>query len=132
MPVAQQGEGPRRVRSRPSPRRWGCCRDALWMEAWGTAPSRLPQVQSQSERDILHKRCTWLNGNVFGAGGIDHEAFAALESLPLQRALELLKDVEAKGGQVRNPSGYLKTSVQREGSGGGQEGAAKRTRFLPL
>lgn len=67
--------------------------------------------------DKLHRRITWLNANVFGYAPLDEEAREAAQSVPLDRALEILKDLEGKSSTVQNPSGYVKASINRELSG---------------
>lgn len=62
----------------------------------------------------LHKRCTWLNGNVFQASPINKEAIQALATIHPMRAMEMLKEVEEKAEKVKNPSGYLKSAAARE------------------
>lgn len=75
-------------------------------------------ADSSQVNSALHRRCTWLNANVFWQGAIDWAALAALSAIDVGRALDMLKDVEAKADSIGNPSGYLKNAVQREGSGG--------------
>lgn len=75
----------------------------------------------------VKKRCTWLSSNVFTNGGIDDEAVAALASLGFQRAMEICKELEQKGDQVANPSGYIKAAVRREGQSW-QGGPSKRVK----
>merc|ERR1719503_60028 len=76
----------------------------------------------------VHKRCTWLNNNLFGPGAIDDESMAALTSgMAYGRAMAFLKEMEEKGPeQIKNASGYIKVAVKREGgaSGGGAESRA--------
>lgn len=67
-----------------------------------------------SDWNRLHKRCTWINGNVFPDTPIDKEAIDALGTLDIQRAFHILKQLEEKGEQVKNPSGFLKAAVGRE------------------
>mmetsp|Transcript_74453 Transcript_74453/g.206777 ORF Transcript_74453/g.206777 Transcript_74453/m.206777 type:complete len:471 (-) Transcript_74453:154-1566(-) len=62
----------------------------------------------------IHKRCTWLNANVFWDGAIDEDAIAQLSTLDTVRAMEMLKELEGKSDKVINPSGYLKNAVSRE------------------
>lgn len=81
-----------------------------------TTTTRMP-LQAAT-LDKLHRRITWLNGNVFTAAPLDQEAREAAASLPLERALEILKDLEGKSTSVSNPSGYVKAAVRREPSGG--------------
>eukprot|EP00435_Cladocopium_sp_Y103_P075371 s194_g57.t1 len=63
------------------------------------------------------RRITWLNANVFGYAPLDEETREAAASVPLDRALEILKDLEGKSATVQNPSGYVKASIKRELSG---------------
>eukprot|EP00913_Durusdinium_trenchii_P019553 g18380.t1 len=88
-----------------------------------------PEIQAELDRRDLQTlkvvrsamhaaRITWLNGNVFTAAPLDQEAREAAASLPLERALEILKDLEGKSTSVSNPSGYVKAAVRREPSGG--------------
>eukprot|EP00434_Breviolum_minutum_P019066 symbB.v1.2.016807.t2/scaffold1292.1/size223628/5 len=70
-------------------------------------------------RSAMHAaRITWLNGNVFGHAPLDQEAREAAASIPLERAFEILKELEGKSDTVQNPSGYVKASIKREFSGG--------------
>lgn len=80
---------------------------------------------SHNINQTVHKRCTWLNANVFTPGAIEDSAMEALSVLPLSRAMELTKDVEAKGKQVNNPSAYLRAAVQRELTGSSGSWGAK-------
>jgi len=64
----------------------------------------------------VHRRCTWLNGNVFSKeeNQISSEAINAVAALGLDKAMELLKEVETKGSaKISNPSGYLKAAARR-------------------
>eukprot|EP00435_Cladocopium_sp_Y103_P002485 s4017_g1.t1 len=74
-------------------------------------------VETGEDESKIHRRITWLNANVFPDRQISEEALAAVQSLPVARGLELLKDLEEKAAKITNPSGYLKTAVQREGAG---------------
>ncbi|CAL1142517.1 unnamed protein product [Cladocopium goreaui] len=65
----------------------------------------------------LLRRITWLNANVFGYAPLDQETREAAASVPLDRTLEILKDLEGKSSTVQNPSGYVKASIKRELSG---------------
>lgn len=67
----------------------------------------------------LHRRVTWLNGNVCQDAPINEDALAALGRLELSAALELLKNVEEKSGEIRNPTGYIVGAVNRLAGGGG-------------
>lgn len=63
----------------------------------------------------IHRRCTWLNANVFWPGAIDASAVQALSCLELGRAMEMCKNLEAKGPHhISDPSRYLKSAVRRE------------------
>eukprot|EP00933_Yihiella_yeosuensis_P028586 TRINITY_DN22436_c0_g1_i1.p1 TRINITY_DN22436_c0_g1~~TRINITY_DN22436_c0_g1_i1.p1 ORF type:complete len:650 (+),score=184.54 TRINITY_DN22436_c0_g1_i1:72-2021(+) len=90
-----------------------------------------PPAQSQgtgkgsSDYDKIHRKVTWMNGNVFQASPIDHETIDALANVGADRALDMLKDLVNKGEEVKNPSNYLKAAVKRE-FGGGARGV-KRT-----
>jgi len=95
------------------------------------------QTSDYSNYDKLHRRIKWLNNNVFVHSPLDAETTEALASLSLQRALEMLKELEGKGSEVKNPSGYMKAAVSREQTGyggggvkrylsGGESPAAKR------
>jgi len=65
--------------------------------------------------DRVHRRCTWLNANVFWASAISEKAIGALSSLPIPRAMELCMELETKGpDRVANPSGYIEAAVSRE------------------
>ena len=75
-------------------------------------------THNYKKKGKVHKRATWLNGNVFGPGAIDAEAVAAMQTLPVARAMEIFKGLEEKGAQaVLNPSGYLKVAVRCRGRG---------------
>jgi len=71
------------------------------------------QGKGSPDFDKLHRRVTWLNGNVFTQTPIDPEAIEALAELGADRGFEMLKELEAKGADVKNPGGYLKASVKR-------------------
>ncbi|CAE7504085.1 FTSH10 [Symbiodinium sp. CCMP2592] len=75
------------------------------------------QTSDYSNYDKLHRRIKWLNNNVFVHSPLDAETTEALASLSLQRALEMLKELENKGSEVKNPSGYMKAAVSREQTG---------------
>lgn len=63
----------------------------------------------------IHRRCTWLNANVFWHGAIDPSAIQALSCLELGRAMEMCKNLEAKGPHhISDPSRYLKSAVRQE------------------
>eukprot|EP00913_Durusdinium_trenchii_P001659 g1536.t1 len=96
---------------------------------------RLRAVLSMGDDTKIHRRITWLNGNVFPDRPIDPEAIEAVKRLGVSRGFELLKDgeqqlrsgggpvwlrsgledAEEKSGKITNPSGYLKAAVLREG-----------------
>lgn len=86
------------------------------------------QTPDYSDYDKLHRRIKWLNNNVFAYNPLDAETTEALASLSLQRALEMLKELEGKGSEVKNPSSYMKAAVSREQSGYGGVGVK---RYLP-
>jgi len=67
----------------------------------------------------VRKRATWLNENVFVDRPIDDNAIAAMAGLSTHRAMELFKEVETKGDDVKNPSNYLSAATRREGAGQG-------------
>eukprot|EP00428_Durinskia_dybowskii_P024469 CAMPEP_0170253902 /NCGR_PEP_ID=MMETSP0116_2-20130129/26795_1 /TAXON_ID=400756 /ORGANISM="Durinskia baltica, Strain CSIRO CS-38" /LENGTH=468 /DNA_ID=CAMNT_0010504893 /DNA_START=94 /DNA_END=1500 /DNA_ORIENTATION=- len=64
---------------------------------------------------VVAKRAAWLNSRVFASSPIDREAVAAIVGMGAARASELLKEVEEKAGNIKNPSGYLKVAAKREG-----------------
>jgi len=78
-------------------------------------PAKVQSVQSGTDETKIHKRVNWLNSNVFSDRIIDDEAIGAMFGLGIGRAFELLKDVEGKAQNLRNPSGYLKAAALREG-----------------
>ena len=39
------------------------------------------------------------------------QAIEAMQTLPVRRAMAILKSLEEKGTKVKNPSGYLKAAV---------------------
>lgn len=93
---------------------------------------------------VSDRRVAWLNANawssgfarmgraeVFGYAPLDREALEAAASIPLDRALEILKDLEGKSSsvtrpsaseavrfQVQNPSGYVKAPAQSRAHAG--------------
>jgi len=75
-------------------------------------------VRGKADWDKIHRKVTWLNSNVFPSSHIDPEAIEALASLGMNRAFEILSEVEGKAGDVKNPSGYLKAAARREWEGG--------------
>eukprot|EP00434_Breviolum_minutum_P019065 symbB.v1.2.016807.t1/scaffold1292.1/size223628/5 len=96
----------------------GYLKAAVSREGQAPAAPRGPSYQQASSPDKLHRRITWLNGNVFGHAPLDQEAREAAASIPLERAFEILKELEGKSDTVQNPSGYVKASIKREFSGG--------------
>ncbi|CAE7606202.1 FTSH10 [Symbiodinium natans] len=80
------------------------------------APVAAMAMSSSADEAKIWRRASWLNANVFPDRPIDDEAIAAMSGLGAARAMELFKDVEEKQGQVRSPSGYLKTAASRESS----------------
>eukprot|EP00927_Polykrikos_kofoidii_P053073 TRINITY_DN4721_c0_g1_i1.p1 TRINITY_DN4721_c0_g1~~TRINITY_DN4721_c0_g1_i1.p1 ORF type:complete len:546 (+),score=118.86 TRINITY_DN4721_c0_g1_i1:166-1638(+) len=89
---------------------------------YGYQASGNQQYYGQQETVVssrLHRRCTWLNANVFWQGAIDEKAIEQLSGIDVGRAMEMLKDLEDKAELVANPSGYLKNSVRREGRAAG-------------
>jgi len=64
--------------------------------------------------DVIHRRCTWLNANVFWQGAISEAAVATLSELEVWRALEILQDLEWKAGEVQNPSKWIQGSVANQ------------------
>mmetsp|Transcript_51979 Transcript_51979/g.116619 ORF Transcript_51979/g.116619 Transcript_51979/m.116619 type:complete len:650 (+) Transcript_51979:3-1952(+) len=74
-------------------------------------------LHGPEEEAKIHRRATWLNANVFPDRKINQEAIEAMKSLGAARAMELFKDVEEKGEQVKNPSNYLKSAAARESAG---------------
>lgn len=66
----------------------------------------------------VHKRCTWLNANIFGKGAINKEAIVALSSLSWERSMELLKQVEENKLEISDPSGVLLAAVAGFGTAG--------------
>jgi len=83
----------------------------------GKAAARNTHTQYERDYDKVEKRAAWLNKNVFASSPIDDEAVAAMAGMGAARAMELFKEIEEKGGQVRNPSGYLKSAARKEGFG---------------
>jgi len=81
-----------------------------------------------SDSQKVLKRAQWLNFNVFAANPINDDAIAAISALSVQRAMEIFKDVEQKGDQVRNPSSYLISAAGREAPAPGAPYGAKRQR----
>lgn len=56
----------------------------------------------------LRKRIGWLNRNGQLAAEIRvNEAVSVLRSLPIQRAMELLKSLEDKASEIQDPTGYV-------------------------
>jgi len=78
-------------------------------------PAYAQPALSEQESSTIHRRATWLNANVFSDRQIDQDAVAAMLGLGVARALELFKEIEAKGDQLRNPSGYLMKAATNEG-----------------
>lgn len=64
--------------------------------------------------DLVHRRCTWLNANVFWAGAISEAAIASLSELEVWRALEILKDLEEKSSEVQNPSNWIQATSENQ------------------
>ena len=68
-----------------------------------------------------------MNEHVFTDRPIDEDAIAAMLGMGMKRALELFKEIEEMGDQVKSPSGFLKSAARREGlvPGGGAGGGAQ-------
>eukprot|EP00928_Gymnodinium_smaydae_P037541 TRINITY_DN2603_c0_g1_i1.p1 TRINITY_DN2603_c0_g1~~TRINITY_DN2603_c0_g1_i1.p1 ORF type:complete len:633 (+),score=155.10 TRINITY_DN2603_c0_g1_i1:48-1946(+) len=62
----------------------------------------------------IHKRATWLNGNVFTDSPIDEEAIEMLYELGVSRAYDLFKEVEESADDVSDPSEWLKQKAGDE------------------
>lgn len=88
----------------------------------GQAGRQFDPARSKADWDKIHRKVTWLNSNVFPKSHIDPEVIEALASLGVERAFEILSEVQLKGDEVKNPSGYLKTAVSREWTGGPKAG----------
>ncbi|CAE8669567.1 unnamed protein product, partial [Polarella glacialis] len=86
---------------------------------------------SEQESTTIHKRATWLTGNVFPDRPINEEAIQAMMSLGCARALELFKEIEAKKDDLRNPSGYLIKAAQNEGVAAGVQMPAHAPVYAP-
>jgi len=78
----------------------------------------------------LHKRCTWLNGNVFQESPITKEVIQSLESIDMKRGFEILKEMEEKQEKMKNPSGYLKKAIARENDFVIDDKVKKRVRWI--
>eukprot|EP00446_Apocalathium_sp_SHHI-4_P054275 CAMPEP_0177374656 /NCGR_PEP_ID=MMETSP0368-20130122/44274_1 /TAXON_ID=447022 ORGANISM="Scrippsiella hangoei-like, Strain SHHI-4" /NCGR_SAMPLE_ID=MMETSP0368 /ASSEMBLY_ACC=CAM_ASM_000363 /LENGTH=360 /DNA_ID=CAMNT_0018838267 /DNA_START=16 /DNA_END=1095 /DNA_ORIENTATION=- len=72
--------------------------------------------------DKITTRADWLNEHVFTDRPIDDDAIAAMMGMGMKRALELFKEIEEMGDQVKSPSGFLKSAARREGLGPGGAG----------
>mmetsp|Transcript_88596 Transcript_88596/g.247833 ORF Transcript_88596/g.247833 Transcript_88596/m.247833 type:complete len:586 (+) Transcript_88596:69-1826(+) len=53
---------------------------------------------------------------------LDEEALQALANIPLSAALELVEDTAGKGGDIRNPSGWIVKACTKIVTGGGKGG----------
>eukprot|EP00930_Biecheleria_cincta_P031078 TRINITY_DN2155_c0_g1_i1.p1 TRINITY_DN2155_c0_g1~~TRINITY_DN2155_c0_g1_i1.p1 ORF type:complete len:806 (-),score=183.07 TRINITY_DN2155_c0_g1_i1:98-2284(-) len=82
------------------------------------AARQFDPVRGKADWDKIHRKVTWLNSNVFENSHIDPEAIEAVASLGVERAFEMLAEVEGKASEVKNPSGYLKAAARREWEGG--------------
>jgi len=73
------------------------------------------------------KTASWLNQNLFSDRPISSGTLTALKDVSLERAAELLEEVQAKADYVRNPSGFIQAAVKREDVA---LGAKKRQQWL--
>lgn len=89
------------------------------------APVAAHGVQRNDDWVRIHKRATWLSTNVFLNNPIDDDAIVALAGVGITRAMELFKEVEAKGSELRNPSGYLVKAARGGNGGNGGNGGGR-------
>eukprot|EP00927_Polykrikos_kofoidii_P045975 TRINITY_DN4013_c1_g1_i1.p1 TRINITY_DN4013_c1_g1~~TRINITY_DN4013_c1_g1_i1.p1 ORF type:complete len:857 (+),score=179.96 TRINITY_DN4013_c1_g1_i1:232-2571(+) len=62
----------------------------------------------------VHRRCTWLNANVFWTGAIEDEAIEALAALDFGLTMDITKELEAMGQEEEDPSGFILSAVEQE------------------
>merc|ERR1719420_2127646 len=71
----------------------------------------------------VKKRVGWLNANAGLQSPIMYDKVApTLAGLSLPGAMQILKDVEGKATEVRDPTAYVLGAARRRGSGGGMAG----------
>merc|ERR1712187_703411 len=76
--------------------------------------------------NTMHKACTRIGARVFDdSKAIDQEAIQMLAALDDARAKELLGHLEEKGGQVANPSNWIKASVRKALGGSTKRGRSE-------
>mmetsp|Transcript_1105 Transcript_1105/g.875 ORF Transcript_1105/g.875 Transcript_1105/m.875 type:complete len:91 (+) Transcript_1105:113-385(+) len=71
----------------------------------------------------IQRRAAWLNENVLGDIPIDDEALECLRGLEVENAMAILRDVEEKKDDIRNPSAYVLAATRKPRAAGGVEGA---------
>lgn len=71
-------------------------------------------TNTSNSNDTIHRRATWLNGNVFIDKPINLSSIRALMTLNIARALYLLQLLEERSSQLRDPNGYLMTAINHE------------------
>lgn len=82
------------------------------------------------EAQRVQKRVDWLNKHSFTSNPIDDDAVAVMLEVDVPRAMEIFKELEAKGGEVHNPSAYLISAVKK-GPGGAKRKAPQDARPAP-
>jgi hypothetical protein len=89
----------------------------------GRSSSRAPtnSVSSVEEGDTkLRKRIGWLNGDGGGFGGqiIYDKVVAAAGGLPYSEVMKVLKDLEEKKNDVKDPNAWVCSALRKAGGGG--------------
>lgn len=86
------------------------------------------EVSSDAYTDNrIYRRCLWLNTNVFWHDAITKSTIAALSTLEVEKAMDIVRGLENKASKVNNPSGYLRAAVRKEWSNGGGRRPEDRT-----
>jgi len=90
-------------------------------DGFGSSDGYGPPVSSGK----VQKRAAWLNKHVFSGRPIDNDALEAMCSIDVGRAMDIFKEMEEKGSEVKNPGAYLMAAVRREQSGGQHRGVKR-------
>jgi len=81
--------------------------------------------QMDAEIDMkLRKRIRWLNENAGLSADLNYQKVSeAAVGLDYTKVMSVLKDVEEKKGDVRDPTAYVASAMRKSGGGGGRAGS---------
>jgi len=72
----------------------------------------------------LRKRKRWLNENAGLSADLNYQKVSeAAVGLDYTKVMSVLKDVEEKKGDVRDPTAYVASAMRKSGGGGGRAGS---------